>query len=69
MLGDRGLARSQFFHQFAYCFIPRAEGDQDVAPGCLSYDGKYVVSHHALHPSDIYADWHPCFVVMRRVSL
>jgi hypothetical protein len=38
-----------------------AKGNQDVAPGCFRNDGKYVVCHHASHPSDIYAERHQLF--------
>ena len=62
MLGNGGLACFKLLDQFPHCFVPLAEGYQNVTPGCLSNDGKYVVCHHALHTSDIYARWHPRIV-------
>ena len=59
MFGNGGLACLKLLDQFPHSLVPLAEGHQNVAPGCLSNDGKYVVCHHALHTSDIYARWHP----------
>ena len=50
MFGNGGLAGVQFLNQLPHCFVPRAEGYQNVTPGCLSNDGKYVVCHHVIPP-------------------